>query len=358
MLTCKVLPLLTALFSPFTAGIPIAQDDHHVPYFTLEEHWLSPSLAELFAANPLNTLFGAGAVAPKLKEIGPNRLASMDAANIHIQVISHVPVPEILSMLGMTQVANDELAEAIKASPAPERFRGFCTLPMALPMVAAEELHRCVREHGFVGALVDSHLSDSTYYDGPMYDPLWKAAVELNVPIYLHPTYPALSEVIDVGTGLYAPSVEGEYSLSQAAALGMTAWGWHERTGMGFLRMYLGGVFDRFPQLQIILGHMGELVPYFLARSNSSLSMNRTTSLEDVYARNVLITTSGLFTLDPMGTVVRTTDPSRVMFSVDWPLSDNINGAKFMKELSQSGLVSEEGFRRIAYQNAQRLLRL
>lgn len=354
--------LWTSLLASLTSAVPVtdkaSQGDScpDIPYYTLEEHWLSPSLSQRFLANPQNQLFGANMVAPKLQEIGPIRIADMDANNIKIQIISHVPVPEVLSEPASCRTANDELASAIAASPAPARFRGFCILPMALPEAAAEELRRCVTASRFVGALVDAHLGNQSFYDGPAYDPLWAAATSLNVPIYLHPTYPRLEDVTDVGTGLYAPAVEGSYAPAQAETLALTAWGWHERTGMAFLRLYLAGVFDRHPKLQVILGHMGEMVPFFLERSDFYLSRGRPTTLGSVYANNVYITTSGMFSLNPASTIVRNTAKSRIMYSVDWPLASNADGAAFMSALRTSGLVSQAEFTQIAYKNAARLL--
>jgi predicted TIM-barrel fold metal-dependent hydrolase len=353
-------PLLVflVLFSAAaTVSVHIRSNDS-VPYYTLEEHWLSPSLAHYFADNSLNVLLGAGALNPILREVGPNRLASMDANNIRIQIVSHTPLPEAMFAANLTALANDELATAIAAAPAPHHLRGFCILPMAVPAAAAAELRRCIRKHGFVGALVDAHLSNGSFYDSPAYDPLWAEAVQLNVPIYLHPTYPDVADIVAVGKGLYAPSAKGEYDGYHAVALGMSAWAWHERAGLGFLRLYLGGVFERFPGLQVILGHMGELVPYFLSRTDQYLSVNRTLRLKDVYARNVYITTSGIFSLDPMATVLRATGHKRIMYSVDWPFSRNEDGAAFMQALRDGGMVNEEEFKDIAFRNAERLVGL
>lgn len=357
MFLYNTLLLFFIFFSATASTVSLrVRDNDSIPYHTLEEHWLSPSLAHYFADNPLNVLLGAGALEPILREVGPNRLASMDANNIRIQIISHIPIPEAMFAANLTALANDELATAITASPAPQRFRGFCMLPMADPTAAAAELQRCIKNHGFVGALVDAHLSNGSFYDGRAYDPLWAMAVQLNVPVYLHPTYPDPADVVDVGEGLYAPSTEGEYDEYYAAQLGMGAWGWHERTGLGFLRLYLGGAFERFPALQVILGHMGELVPYFLSRTDHVLSVNQTLQFKDVYARNVYVTTSGIFSLDPMATLLRVTDHKRIMYSVDWPFSRNEDGAAFMKALRDSGMVNEEEFSDISYRNVERLV--
>ncbi|KAK7908964.1 hypothetical protein PG985_014842 [Apiospora marii] len=364
--------LLAWLLSSLTSGLPTTSERANrqineptvtrnyslPPYYTLEEHWLSPSLIQQFQDNPLNAPIGASAVLPKLREIGSSRLASMDANNIRVQVISHVPIPEVLSSPPGCATANDELATAIAASPDPTRFRGFCVLPMALPGDAAAELRRCVTTHGFVGALVDAHLANESYYDGPAHDPLWAAAVALDVPIYLHPTYPSLRDILAAGSGLYAPAVEDEWTTGQAAAFGTPAWGWHERAGFGFLRLYLGGAFERHRDLQVILGHMGELVPYSLWRSDLYLSRGRNRTLTEVWASNVYVTTSGVFSLDPVATLVRNTDRGRVLYSVDYPFARNEDGAAFMAGLRDSGLVTQAEFDQVAYQNAARLLKI
>lgn len=344
-------------FAAQTLSLPIT-GNASIPYYTLEEHWLAPSLHPYFLNNPMNDYVNVRRLTPVLQDVGPTRLASMNANNIRIQIISHVPIPEVLSAPNLTALANDELAAAITASVAPHSWRGFCMLPMAIPSAAATELRRCVSKLEFVGALVDAHLPNGSFYDGPAYDVLWAEAVRLDVPIYLHPTYPFVSDVVDVGYGLYAPSVIGEYDVLSAGNLGTAAWGWHERTGLGFLRLYLGDVFERFPALQIVLGHMGELVPYYLSRVDTMLSGNRKLKFKDVYARNVYVTTSGIFSVDPMATLLRVTDNKRVMYSVDHPFAKNEIGAAFMAALRNSGLVSEEVFADIAYRNAERLLRL
>jgi predicted TIM-barrel fold metal-dependent hydrolase len=358
MLAIHFLHLLFLFFSAIAIGLPTRQNGPSVPYYTLEEHWLSPSLAPFFLANPLSALLVRPSVVSLLRDIGPERLASMDANNIRVQVISHIPIPDALGAPNLSATANDNLADAIAASRTPSRFRGFCMLPMELPAVAAKELHRCIKKHRFVGALVDVHLKNGSFYDGREYDSLWAAFVQLGVPVYLHPNYPLASDVFDIGKGVYAPTDEGEYEPRLAAALGTVAWGWHERTSLAFLRLYVAGVFDRFPALQIILGHMGEIVPYMLARSGSVLNGNRTHRIEDVYARNIYITTSGMFSLDPMATVLRNTKRSRIMYSVDWPLSSNENGTAFMNALWGSGMVTEEEFEDVSYRNAGRLLKV
>ncbi|KUJ13324.1 uncharacterized protein LY89DRAFT_687490 [Mollisia scopiformis] len=184
---------------------------------------------------------------------------------------------------------------------------------MAIPLAAAAELERCISELGFVGALVDSHLLNNTAYDSPAYDPLWSTFAKLNVPLYLHPTYPTPAEIENTG-GLFTPD-NNVYSLPVASILGTAAWGWHSDVGVQFLRLWLGGVFDRHPDLKVVFGHMGEILPYMLARSTAELGGYKPTgaTIPETWTRNVWVTTSGFFSLDPFATLLRTTSVERIM---------------------------------------------
>jgi predicted TIM-barrel fold metal-dependent hydrolase len=216
-------------------------------------------------------------------------------------------------MPGVVSQANDELANAI--APYPDRFRGFCFLPMAQPVAAADELERCISQLGFVGALVDSHLLNDTFYDSPNFDPLWATLERLEVPIYLHPTYPRIQEVNGTG-GLYTPDNK-VYSEPIASVLGTAGWGWHSDCGLQFLRLWLAGVFDRYPGLKVVLGHMGEMLPYMLARTDFVLGATKPAgaTIPETYAKNIWVTTSGFFSLDPFSTLLRTTSVDRIMVS-------------------------------------------
>ena len=219
-----------------------------------------------------------------------------------------MPEPEI------ARSANSEMATAI--SQHPDRFRGHCFLPMAYPDQAAEELERCVSQLGFVGALVDDHLLNYTFYDGPAYDHLFDVFERLDVPLYLHPTYPPVTEV-NGSKGLFAPD-PNTYSDPVAAALGTAGWGWHSDTGVAFVRMWFSGVFDRHPNLKVVFGHMGEMVPYMLHRVQyvlGELKPHGVTAYE-AYATNVWITTSGFFSLVPFRTLLAATSIDHIMVSL------------------------------------------
>jgi predicted TIM-barrel fold metal-dependent hydrolase len=144
--------------------------------------------------------------------------------------------------------ANNELAQAISRNPT--RLAGFSVLPMTDPKAAANELSRCVKDIGFVGALVDNHLEQQFW-------PVFEKAQDLDVPIYLHPTFASNSML-----GHY----KGNYGEKSATALSAFGWGWHAETGLHILCLYCSGLFDRYPKLKIIIGHMGELLPFQIER--------------------------------------------------------------------------------------------
>lgn len=315
------------------------------PLISLEEHFLSDKaddVKDLYSEQFRNI----PGLADKLADIGPIRLKSMDETNIAIQVVSHGPGAMRVSQC---QAANDQLAAAVRANP--QRFAGFAVLPMADPDAAAKELTRCVQEAGLVGALVDNR-SDNDYYDGPKYDSFWRAAQDLDVPIYLHPTWPT-PEQTDL---LYT----GNFSRAATMSLGASGWGWHSDVGLHILRLFAAGTFDRFPRLKIIAGHMGEMLPFMLHRI-MQLSPRwgpRERPFREVYDANIWITTSGVWSIDPMATILRNTKIERILYSVDYPFAKNEDGLKFMQDLEQSGWVTPEQLERIAHKNSEDLLGL
>ncbi len=281
----------------------------------------------------------------KLEDLGPLRLEEMAKGGVSLQVVSHGPG---LSCAGAQQsvIANNQLAATVEANPS--RFAGFAVLPMAEPQDAASELRRCVKELGFVGALVDNHAG-GRYYDAEEFWCIFEAAQELDVPIYLHPTWPG--EQI-------RPIYEGNYARGAALSLAASGFGWHADTGLHILKLFAAGLFDRYPRLKIIIGHMGEMLPFVLERI-MQLSPRwgpRTRDFKTVYDENIWITTSGCWSINPMATIVRNTKMDHILFSVDYPFAKNEDGLTFMEELRKSGLVTEDQFRMIAYGNAEKLL--
>ncbi len=317
---------------------------------TLEEHYVAPMLKSVAA-------LGAGAPPPdspmasiqaKLDDLGEQRLADMDAGGIDVQVLSHgAPGTEQLEpdqAIPLARDANDYLAGAIAAHP--DRLAAFATLPTAAPREAADELERAVTELGFKGALINGH-SRGEFLDDRKFWPIFERAARLEVPIYLHPTPPPPA-VRDVYYGGLPPQF--------AQALSMAGWGWHVETGLHVLRLIVGGVFDEYPSLQMIVGHMGEALPFFLARSSRVLQQQAGLSrpLEEYVAANLHFTTSGMFTYPPLTCLIEVVGADRVMFSVDYPYSSNAEGRDFVL----GAPISDADREKLASANAERLLGL
>lgn len=273
----------------------------------------------------------------------------MDAGNVNIQVLSESAGSSSCPPEALT-ADNNALSATARAQP---RFKAFAALPMRYPAAAAAELERCVKELGFVGALIDSHLEDGRYYDAEEFWCVFAKAVELDVPIYIHPTTP----MPNVQEALYS----GNYDDAIATGLGISCWGWHVDTALSVLRLYGAGVFWKFPKLKVVIGHMGEMLPFQLARFDEKMRQlwpDAKKTFKEVWDQNIWLTTSGMFTLAPMACLLRNTKIEKIMYSVDYPYSDTTQGEKFLRELRESGLVSEEQFQMIASKNAANLLKI
>jgi len=264
---------------------------------------------------------------------------------VSLQVVSHGPLnasPE------ECRKANAQLAEACKRYP--KRLAGFAMLPMHDPAAAADELSRAVGELGFVGALVNNHV-DGQFYDDPKFWPVFERAVELDVPIYLHPTFPSDD---------MAQHYEGHYSSKTAFSLGTAGWSWHTETGLHILRLFASGLFDRLPTLKLVIGHMGEMLPFALDRI-LPLSRQwgaRERDLQTVWDENMWVTTSAYFTLAPLACLLRMCRVERIMYSVDYPFSAMEKGLPFVEAMQGSELVDDEQLEMICWKNAERLLRV
>jgi uncharacterized protein len=324
----------------------------------LEEHCLTPELRELLGPQihpyyPVHRW--PPALEARLLDLGEGRIAEMDAQGIDVQVLSQVqPGLEHSTAERATPVArafNDRVAEAVAAHP--DRFAAFAALATADPGACAEELARAVGQLGAKGALINGRTLDR-FLDDQFFWPIFEAAEALDVPIYLHPMPPPKA-VYDAYYAGFGDDVS--FMLSSPA------WGWHIETGLHALRLILAGVFDRFPALQLIIGHMGEAIPFMLARIDDVLS-GRTAldparkltelSIQEYFARNFHLTISGIFTDPPLRCAIETFGADKIMFAVDHPFSD---GAVARRFLDQAAITDEER-EQIAHTNAERLLKL
>src|SRR6266487_3423430 len=320
----------------------------------IEEHFLADRFRE-FMKRPAPSQAGAWSrtfaaeLEATMSDLGATRLKDMDAGGIDLQVISHTP-SAIVPLPGdeavrLTREANDQLASAVAAHP--ERFAGFATLPMTDPEAAADELERAVSSLGFKGAMING-TTNGRFLDDPSFLPILERAVALNVPIFIHNGIPP------------APVREAYYAGFDPAvnfALSTGGWGWHSETGIHALRLILSGVFDRLPGLQIIIGHMGEMLPFMLARINnvfSPLTKQLQRSVPEYFLQNFHITTSGFFTEPPLLLLLQIVGADRIIFSVDYPFSTNEQGRAFLTSASISPADKEK----ISHLNAERLLKI
>jgi len=323
----------------------------------LEEAFLYPKLFELY---PLDLQEKYSTVKDKLLDVGPGRIKRMDEAGIDMQVLSHVqPGIEMLNdttlAIQLSEEINNWLGDIVQKYPT--RFAGFATLPMQSPQDAADELERTVKEFGFKGALINGH-THGRYLDHESFSVLLSKAEELDVPIYIHPTDP--------------PKEISDYYYEGSSTL-ITGWGWGVETGTHLLRMIKAGVFDRHPKLKIIIGHMGELIPFCYSRLSLSLSMGEwllaaqeakmpgstqvnhmQKSFNYYMKQNVYITTSGVFDQPVFECAFAFLGIDNMMFSVDDPFRDNFEAIDFLNATK----LSKEDKEKLAYGNAEKILKL
>ena len=317
------------------------------PLITLEEHYLSPHIRRELKAlgkyDPYDSF--PSSVIDQLLNLGESRVRDLDAGNIRLQVISHSALD---GSPHMVRAANDDLAAACKARPS--RLAAFAKLPMEDPLAAAEELRRCVREHHFVGALINNHVNGN-FYDDEKFWPVFACAEELDVPLYLHPSFAA-----DESMQHY----QGNFSDTAATAMSAWAWGWHSETGLHILRLWASGLFDRYPKLKIVIGHMGEMLPYQLDRiiSGSGRWGQCRRDLKTVWTQNIWVTTSGMFSLAPFASLLKACSIGRILYSVDYPFSRNETGMDFIKKIEKEQILCKEDLEAICWANAEKLLKV
>jgi uncharacterized protein len=248
-------------------------------------------------------------------------------------------------MRSLARDSNDYLAEAVKRHPV--RFGGFASLPTAAPDKAAEELERRVREQKSAGAMINGHHR-GRYLDDNFFWPILECAEKLGVPIYLHPTQPPRT-VIEASYGGFSPIVTD--------MLAGAGWGWHIETAVHVIRLILGGVFDRYPNLQIVIGHMGEGLPFMFQRLDvMPVAMTKLHRPVSAYLRdNVHYTFSGFnFPATFLDLPLELGGVDRIMFSADHPYQSIAQARAFLEQLPISASDKE----RIAHGNAERLLSL
>ena len=341
-------PFLAFLLqSIVTTGSPLRCNTTYLPerLLALEEHALFPPLnaSSPFYQQALANLPGGLST---LYDVGAGRLADMDAGHVSMQILSQLPGTGATNPSGCRK-ANNALATAIANHP--DRYSGFAVLPMAFPDLAAQELERAVLDLGLVGAMIDNHLPNGSYYDNTSFWSVFQTAQRLDVPIYIHPAPPTQTQM--------ELRFVGNYPASVAFRLAASGYGWHEDVGLHILRLYSAGLFQTYPDLKIVIGHDGEGLPLLLNRVEDN-SIRNDTTLNEVWNKNIWVTISGFFHLENFKQLLEVTKRDRVMYAVDYPLASNAAGWAFMKELAASGLLSDEEMEMFAFQTAEKLLQL
>lgn len=322
----------------------------------LEEHFLIPEIGDaLDRLGPEDrddnaALFRREPIASELQDIGEGRLRQMDKIGLDMMVLS-IPAPGTQALpaaqaVPLARQANDRLAAAVKAHP--DRFAGFATLPTPDPSAAVRELERSVQELGFHGAMINGRTRER-YLDHPEFRPLLGKAVELGVPIYLHPQI-APRPV----RALYYDGFDEALSLNFATS----GWGWHLDAGVAALRLILSGVFDEFPSLQIILGHWGEMVAFFLERADSMsrVATHLKRPVADYFRHNFYVTASGILVTPYLQRAVEVMGVDRVMHASDYPFVPHPDGMN--RSFLEEAPLSVEEKHKIAHLNAEKLLKL
>ena len=319
---------------------------------TLEEHFATPGYFDGPGRELKNRAEKVGGryanLIARLCDVGAKRLAEMDAAGIDMQVLSltapGVEQLDAAEAVALAREANDYVADAVKNHPT--RFAAFAAVATPAPKEAAAELERRVHA-GFKGVAVNGH-NRGRYLDDTFYWPLLECADALNVPVYLHPTPPP-QPVLETYYGGFAPL------LSEMLAGG--AWGWHIETAVHVIRLISGGVFDRFPKLQVVVGHMGEGLPFMFQRFDimppAVTGLKR--QYKDYLRDNVHYTFSG-FNFPPafLDLLLELGGVDRIMFSADHPYQSMPEARAFLDQIPVSAADKE----RIAHGNAEKLLKL
>ena len=319
---------------------------------TLEEHFATPEFFNgpaRFLKDRAEQVGGRYAsIMARLCDVGEKSLAEMDAAGIDMQVISltapGVEQLEAAEALALARDTNDALADAIARHPT--RLSGFAALPIAAPDQAAKELERRVRNQAFAGAVINGHQR-GRYLDDKFFWPVLEAAEALGAPIYLHPTRPP-KPVIEASFGGFAPLV--------TEMLAGPGFGWHIETAVHVLRMALGGVFDRFPKLQVVIGHMGEGLPFFMQRVDvMPIELTKLRRPVSDYLRdNLHYTFAGFNFPATFLDLLLEVGVSRIMFSADHPYGSMAKARAFLDQIP----VPAADRALIAHGNAERLFRL
>jgi 2,3-dihydroxybenzoate decarboxylase len=315
----------------------------HCPVIALEEHYWDAELEKTFTGSEAGR---PGLQMEQLHDLGALRIKEMDEAGIDIQVLSHgAPSTQKLpadTAVALTRRVNDRLHAVVAGNP--QRFAAFAALPTAVPDAAADELERTAKL-GFKGAMLHG-LADGVFLDDKKFWPIYERAQALDLPIYMHPSLPQA----DVRRIYYDDYVKDFPMITRAT------WGYTVETATLAIRMVLSGMFEKFPKLKIILGHLGETLPFLVWRIDMTLKRpgQKGMSFRDIFSNNFYVTTSGNFSNPALLCCVMEMGIDHIMFAVDWPFVPNPPGTQWMEGVP----LCDEDKAKILSGNAKRLLRM
>jgi len=289
----------------------------------------------------------------QIQDFGSGRIAEMDRGGVELRILSDSgpeniqTIPNTSEAVARSRRSNNYLAEQIAKYP--KRLKGFAALPMQDPQAAAQELTRCVKELGFCGALVNGfsqigEADSAVFYDLPQYRPFWATVQQLDVLFYLHPRFPLATR---------RQAYEGH------AWNAGSAWGFAVETSIHALRLMGSGLFDEYPKLKVILGHLGEGLPFGIWRvdnriSRTSVRPKAKLPMAHYLRENFYITTSGAFRTQALTDVIMEVGADRVLYSVDYPYEDMGEATEWFDNTP----ISEPDRLKIAHGNARQLFRL
>jgi 2,3-dihydroxybenzoate decarboxylase len=315
-----------------------------VKKIALEEHFLCPGLEDYWTKTVEDIDPDVRRrLHARLSDFGDMRLEAMDKAGIERAVLSLAgPGVQVerdpRQAVAKAREANDVLAREVQQRP--DRYAGFAHLAMQDPEAAADELERCLRDLKFCGAMINGH-TNGQYLDHPSIHPFWERAQALNAAIYLHPADPIAP----------SPALNGHKSLRRAT------WEWGFETGSHALRLVFGGLFERYPGAQVVLGHLGETLPFLLWRFDSRAKLygvKLARSPSDYIRSNIVVTTSGMCSAEPLTCTIAALGHERVMFAADYPFESTKEAAHFIDGVALDLHVRND----ICFANAARLFRL
>jgi predicted TIM-barrel fold metal-dependent hydrolase len=319
-------------------------DKPHCPVIAIEEHYWDDELEKTYVGGEAGR---PGEQYKRLHDFTGVRLAEMDASGIDMQVLSHgAPSTQKLpaeTAAALTARVNDRLAAAISGHK--DRFAAFAALPTAVPEAAADELERTTKQLGFKGAMLHG-LANGTFLDDKRFWPIYARAEKLDVPIYLHPAQPN-AEVARV----YYEDYVKDFPM-----VARPAWGYTVETATTAIRLVLSGVFERHPKLKIVLGHLGETLPFLMWRIDQALKRpgQKSMSFRDIFSGNFYITTSGNFSNPALLCCVMEMSVDHILFAVDWPFVVNPPALEWMHTVP----LSDGDKAKILSGNAKALLKM